>query len=93
VGNPGTVQFAGLAPGLAGLYQVNVQVPSSGLSDGDDIYVEFETDAADVNQIQIPYGSSTTASAATASRAVPASHGRARVRRFARERASQQHQP
>src|SRR6202034_1910168 len=55
-GNPGTIQFAGLVPTLAGLYQINVQVPTSGLGAGDDVYVEFSTDAADVNQIQIPYG-------------------------------------
>lgn len=55
-GNPGTIQFAGLAPELAGLYQINVQVPTSGLVSGDNVYVEFVTDAADVNQIQIPYG-------------------------------------
>jgi hypothetical protein len=40
------------------LYQINVQVPTSGLASGDNVYVEFLTDAADVNQIQIPYGSS-----------------------------------
>jgi uncharacterized protein (TIGR03437 family) len=56
-GNPGTIQFAGLAPSLAGLYQINVQVPTSGLAAGDNVYVEFVTDAADINQIQIPYGS------------------------------------
>jgi len=56
--NPGTIQFAGLAPSLAGLYQINVQVPTTGLASGDNVYVEFVTDAADVNQIQIPYGSS-----------------------------------
>jgi uncharacterized protein (TIGR03437 family) len=27
-GQPGAVQFAGLTPGYAGLYQVNVQIPS-----------------------------------------------------------------
>jgi len=59
VGNQGIIQYAGLAPGLAGLYQINVQVPSDGLSDGDDVYVEFVTDAADVNQIQIPFGTAT----------------------------------
>jgi uncharacterized protein (TIGR03437 family) len=56
-GNPGTIQFAGLAPFLAGLYQINVQVPTSGLAAGDNVYIQFVTDAADVNQIQIPYGS------------------------------------
>lgn len=56
VGNPGNIQYAGLAPGLAGLYQLNVQVPTTGLGDGDNVYVQIVTDAADVNQIQIPYG-------------------------------------
>jgi hypothetical protein len=66
-GNPGTIQFAGLAPGLAGLYQINVQVPTSGLGSGDDVYVQFFTDAADVNQIQIPYGTSSGVGAAAPS--------------------------
>jgi hypothetical protein len=39
------------------LYQINVEVPSTGLASGDDIYVEIVTDTASVNQIQIPYGS------------------------------------
>jgi uncharacterized protein (TIGR03437 family) len=55
-GNVGTIQYAGLVPTLAGLYQINVQVPTSGLAAGDSIYVEFITDTADVNEIQIPYG-------------------------------------
>lgn len=55
-GNPGNIQYAGLVPTLAGLYQINVQVPTFGLSPGDNVYVEFVTDAADVNQIQIPFG-------------------------------------
>jgi uncharacterized protein (TIGR03437 family) len=62
-GNTGTIAFAGLAPTLAGLYQINVQVPTSGLVAGDNIYVEFITDAAAVNQIQIPYGLGSTLSA------------------------------
>ena len=57
-GVKGTIQYAGLAPGLAGLYQINVQVPKTGLGAGDNVYVEIFTDSADVNQIQIPYGSS-----------------------------------
>jgi len=55
-GNAGTITYAGLVPTLAGFYQINVQLPTSGLVSGDNIYVEFVTDAADVNQIQIPYG-------------------------------------
>jgi uncharacterized protein (TIGR03437 family) len=54
----GTIQYAGLAPYLTGVYQMNVQVPTGGLGTGDDVYVEFVTDAAVVNQIQIPYGTS-----------------------------------
>jgi uncharacterized protein (TIGR03437 family) len=55
-GNTGTIQYAGLAPSLAGLYQINVQVPSTGLTSGDDVYIEISTDSADINQIQVPYG-------------------------------------
>ncbi len=55
-GNQGNIQFAGLAPGLAGLYQINVQVPKTGLASGDNVYVEIVTDSADINQIQVPYG-------------------------------------
>ncbi|HXM44177.1 MAG TPA: hypothetical protein VN924_23275 [Bryobacteraceae bacterium] len=36
------VLFAGLAPGLAGLYQVNFTVPTSGLANGD-VYIAFDT--------------------------------------------------
>jgi uncharacterized protein (TIGR03437 family) len=67
-GNPGNITYAGLAPELAGLYQLNVQVPTSGLASGDSVYVEFVTDAADVNQIQIPYGSTSGRSLATPAR-------------------------
>lgn len=52
----GAISFAGLAPTLAGLYQINVQVPASGLTSGDNVYVVFSTDAANELQIQIPFG-------------------------------------
>ena len=58
IGVSGNIQYAGLAPGLAGLYQINVQVPKTGLGSGDSVYVEIVTDYADINQIQIPFGSS-----------------------------------
>jgi uncharacterized protein (TIGR03437 family) len=67
-GCSGNIQYAGLVPTLAGLYQLNVQVPTSGLGDGDSVYIEFITDAADVNQIQIPYGNSSGTAPAAASR-------------------------
>ncbi|MGA3186356.1 MAG: hypothetical protein ABSF22_04535 [Bryobacteraceae bacterium] len=57
----GTIQFAGLAPGLAGLYQVNVQVPMKGLTAGDLVEIEIQIDdermqPTDVKQVYIPYG-------------------------------------
>jgi uncharacterized protein (TIGR03437 family) len=39
------IAFAGLAPGFAGLYQVNFTVPSSGLANGD-VLIEFNTPEA-----------------------------------------------
>ncbi|MGD1097683.1 MAG: hypothetical protein ABSB35_37565 [Bryobacteraceae bacterium] len=51
--------FAGLAPTLAGLYQMNVQVPT-GVGPGN-VYLEVVTDAADVLQIQVPVGGSAAA--------------------------------
>jgi uncharacterized protein (TIGR03437 family) len=39
------ISFAGLAPGFAGLYQVNFTVPSSGLTNGD-VLIAFETEEA-----------------------------------------------
>jgi len=67
-GNQATIAFAGLAPGFAGLYQLNVTIPSSGLGSGDDVYLAFLTDAADINQIQIPMGSGVGTSFAKATR-------------------------
>ncbi|HTS46462.1 MAG TPA: IPT/TIG domain-containing protein, partial [Bryobacteraceae bacterium] len=79
VGNPGTIEFAGLAPELAGLYQINVQVPTTGLVSGDNIYVEFVTDAADVNQIQIPYGVASSGSAPISEQTTLRAEGRKRL--------------
>ncbi|HEY3835134.1 MAG TPA: hypothetical protein VGL72_01115, partial [Bryobacteraceae bacterium] len=39
-GVPATVQFSGIAPGFAGLYQVNVQIPA-GIQAGDDVPVQI----------------------------------------------------
>jgi uncharacterized protein (TIGR03437 family) len=57
----GTIQFAGLAPGLAGLYQVNVQVPTKGLTLGDLVEIELQINherfqPVDIQQVYIPYG-------------------------------------
>jgi len=69
-----TVQFAGLYPGLAGLYQMNVTVPTN-VGPGD-VYVEVITDSADVEQVTIPVGGASSAaskfSAAKAHTLVPA---------------------
>jgi uncharacterized protein (TIGR03437 family) len=55
----GTVAFAGLAPGLSGLYQMNVTIPT-GVGPGD-VYLEIFTSDADVNQVQVPIASATGA--------------------------------
>jgi uncharacterized protein (TIGR03437 family) len=48
----GNITFAGLAPGLAGLYQMNVQVPAA-VAPGN-VYLEVLTDSADNFQVIIP---------------------------------------
>lgn len=50
-----TVTFAGLAPGLAGLYQVNVTIPS-GVSSGD-VYLELLGPDSDALEAGIPVAS------------------------------------
>jgi len=40
-GMPATVQFSGIAPGFAGLYQINAQIPA-GIQTGDDVPVKIE---------------------------------------------------
>jgi uncharacterized protein (TIGR03437 family) len=54
------VSYAGLAPGLDGLYQMNVQIPD-GIGPGD-VYLEISTDTADVNQVMLPVGQLTPSS-------------------------------
>jgi uncharacterized protein (TIGR03437 family) len=58
-----TIQYAGLAPGLLG-YQLNVTIPAGvGPATNPGVYMEILTDTADVNQVQIPVGGSSTAAA------------------------------
>jgi uncharacterized protein (TIGR03437 family) len=57
----GTIQYAGLAPGLLG-YQLNVTLPRGiGPSTNPGVYLEIVTDTADINQVQIPVGGSSAA--------------------------------
>jgi uncharacterized protein (TIGR03437 family) len=42
---PATVAFAGLAPGFAGLYQVNFTIPGNGLTNGDNAIAFSTTEA------------------------------------------------
>jgi uncharacterized protein (TIGR03437 family) len=53
-GLPGIVQFAGLSPGLAGLYQVNIQVPFVGLTGPLVIQVKTGTTTAQ-SAVTIPF--------------------------------------
>lgn len=52
-GVAGTIAYAGLAPGLAGLYQLNVQVPN-GFAAGDSVYVQISTPVTSINEVRIP---------------------------------------
>jgi len=57
----GTIQYAGLAPGLLG-YQLNVTLPTGiGPSTNPGVYLEIVTDTADINQVQISVGGSSAA--------------------------------
>jgi uncharacterized protein (TIGR03437 family) len=51
-GAQATINYAGLAPGLAGLYQMNVVVPST-VGPGN-VYIEIDTDAASIIQVYLP---------------------------------------
>jgi uncharacterized protein (TIGR03437 family) len=83
----GTITYAGLAPTLAGLYQINVTLPSTGLTAGHNLYVELRTDSADINQVQIPFG----AGAPTPSLVPAAVHANARAARMKAHRARANH--
>jgi uncharacterized protein (TIGR03437 family) len=73
---PATVTFAGLAPNYAGLYQINVQVPT-GVGPGD-IYLDIDTDFAETTQVVVPV--STTSGAAVKARSVVSRVGRQQPR-------------
>jgi uncharacterized protein (TIGR03437 family) len=66
---PTNVLFAGLAPGIAGLYQVNFTVPSSGLANGD-VHIFFGTSEA-LNEMSTISLSGFSASARAPSQMVP----------------------
>ena len=65
------VPFAGLAPGFAGLYQVNFTLPSSGLLNGDD-YIAFGTNEAENEMATIAVSGFPAASAVKSSSHRPA---------------------
>ena len=73
---PATVTFAGLAPNYAGLYQINVQVPT-GVGPGD-VYLDIQTDFAETTQVLVPV--STTSGAAVKAHSVVSRAGRQQPR-------------
>ena len=74
---PADVPFAGLAPGFAGLYQVNFTLPTSGLADGD-VFINFETLEATNEMATISVsGFSAAVPPAVAGRRVPRQRSRA----------------
>ncbi len=48
------VTYAGLAPGLAGLYQINVQVPSGVTTPSPGVYLDINTPDGETTQVTIP---------------------------------------
>jgi uncharacterized protein (TIGR03437 family) len=69
-GQQATVGYAGLWPGLVGLYQMNVTIPTT-VGPGD-VYIEVVTDAADVEQVTICVTGSCTVDDASAAAKVQA---------------------
>lgn len=51
-GAPAQVQFSGIAPGFAGLYQVNVQIPA-GIQTGDDVPITIAMPGSTVDKATI----------------------------------------
>jgi uncharacterized protein (TIGR03437 family) len=47
-----TIAFSGLAPGFAGLYQVNFKIPATGLKNGD-VYISLQTNEASTEMTTI----------------------------------------
>lgn len=57
--SPATVLYSGLAPGYAGLYQLNITLPSTGLTAGDN-YLTIMGPDSDASEALIPIGSGTS---------------------------------
>ncbi len=67
-GQQATIAFAGLYPGLAGLYQMNVTVPAK-VGPGE-VYIEVITDQADVEQVTVCVTSCTAPASAVSTAAM-----------------------
>lgn len=72
-GTQATVQYSGLAPGLAGLYQVNVTIPS-GLTAGDNS-LDIAGPDSYTTEVTIPIGSGSSGTSETAASTALANKG------------------
>lgn len=61
--NRATVSYAGLAPGFAGLYQLNVQMPPRA-GPGDQVHIEINTATTASRQLWVPVAATPSNTAA-----------------------------
>ena len=70
----GTLAYQGLAPGLAGLYQINFQIPAATPAGNNSLGITGPDSYT--NEALIPISSGSTAAARTSSESTPAAHTR-----------------
>ena len=92
-GTTASISYAGLAPELAGLYQINLNIPSGVTAGDNNLDIQGPDSYTSECLIAIGNGTATTSaaeprSAATAFRAVPRAQSPGRMRSFSRQNAT-----